>query len=1116
MRCNGCGADNRAGRRFCTKCGVALAVTCTSCGFANEPDDDFCGGCGQRLGPAAGEADRATPVRRSATAPEATDAAERRQLTVMFCDLVGSTALAGRLDPEELREHVRAYQAAGAEVIERFEGHVAQYLGDGLLVYFGYPLAHEDDPRRAVRAALAIVDAVATLNARTAARDVNLAVRIGIHTGLVVVGEIGGGARREQLALGEAPNVAARLEALAEPNTVVVSAATRRLIERFFTYRDLGARSLHGVAAAQNVYQVLGESGSAGGSTATVEATATPLVGRDREIALVLERWETTAEGLGAVVLLSGEAGIGKTRIVQTVCDRLRGARHTRIEGRCSPYRQHSPMHIVVELLQAVLGFARDETSEILLRRLERALAEAGLVTVEGVPLLASLLSLPTEEGSAVLSWAPQRQRQRTIEIVLDLLRAAAARRPLLVLVEDLHWVDASSLELLSLLADQVATAPICVLVTARPEFRPPWAARSHTTQVTLNRLPRRQSEEMVLRVTGNKPLPEEVLQHIMAGADGVPLFVEEITKTVLESGLLRDRDDGYELTAPLRSLAIPATLTDSLTARLDRLPDAKPVAQLAAVIGREFSYELLQAVSPLAEPALQRELARLVEAELLYQRGSPPAAHYIFKHALIQEAAYQSLLRTTRQQYHRRIVGVLAERFPEIGELTPELVAHHYTEAGLAAEAIAYWQRAGDSAVRRSAHSEAVAHFERGLALAQALPHSPESARVELGLLTALGPVLFGSRGFAAPETERIYARAQALCAELGDTPETFPALWGHWGFLQLQGDVQKSLEIGEELLARAQRSGDTGHLLQAHHSLWPSHYFRGEAVAALEHTEAGFALYDPIRHPSLAFSYGGHDARVCGLAFDASSRVVLGFPRQAAERARQCLEAARELNHPHSLANGHAWTAVTLRLVGDLDTALATAEACQRVAAEFGFPQWGALATVVRGSTVAALGRVEEGLADMRRGVADWRATHAGGFIPTFLTLIAAAELDRGDVDASLRAVDEALADIGARGERVFEAELHRLKGEALLARRSPDVMEAEACFHRALTVARAQQAKSWELRAALSLARLWRSRGREQDARLLVEEITTWFTEGHDMSDLRTAHELLGQLG
>src|SRR5262245_43535892 len=535
MTCSACGADNREGRRFCSKCGASLSLACSKCGFINDPGDEFCGGCGQRVTAATGQ---------TAHLDQAPREAERRQLTVMFCDLVGSTALAARLDPEELREHVRAYQAASADVISRFEGHIAQYLGDGLLVYFGYPAAHEDDAQRAVSAALAVVVAVDGLNTREPGGGVGLSVRVGIHTGLVVVGEIGSGSRREQLALGETPNVAARLEALAEPGTVVISAATHRLVERRFNCRDLGAHALRGIDTARTIYQVLGERAAGRRADALPTASTTPLVGREREVALVMERGEAAAEGLGQVVLLSGEAGIGKTRIAQTVVARLHSVPYTHLDGRCSPYRQHSPMHVVAELVEAALGHERDDTPEMLARRLERTQAQYGLAPDEPLPLLCGLLGLPTSAASPVASWSPQRQRERTIETVLELFRALATRRPVLVLVEDLHWIDASSLELLSVLVDQVATAPICVLLTARPDFRPPWAARSHTTQMTLARLPRRYSEQMVLSVAGNKPLPPEILQHVVQGADGVPLFVEEITKMVLESGVLRESDE--------------------------------------------------------------------------------------------------------------------------------------------------------------------------------------------------------------------------------------------------------------------------------------------------------------------------------------------------------------------------------------------------------------------------------------------------------------------------------------------------------------------------------------------------------------------------------------------
>ena len=524
MTCPSCGAENRAERRFCSKCGAALSLACVKCGFINDPGDEFCGGCGQRVSAAT-----AQPVQRK----DGPRDAERRQLTVMFCDLVGSTALAGRLDPEELREHVRAYQGVSAEVIARFEGHIAQYLGDGLLVYFGYPLAHEDDAQRAVSAGLAVVDAVATLNARQPAGGVALAVRVGIHTGLVVVGEVGSGSRREQLALGETPNIAARLEALAEPGTVVVSTATHRLVERRFSCRDLGAHTLRGVTNPLSVYHVLGERITTGRGGSLPAAWTTPLVGREREVALVLERWDAAAEGLGQVILLSGEAGIGKTRITQTVCARLQGTPHTQLDGRCSPYRQHSPMHVVAELVQGALGYEREDTPEMLGRRLERTLGECGLSRGEALPLLCSLLSLPGPGESAVQSWSPQRQRQRTIEIVLDVFRSVAERRPVLLLVEDLHWIDASSLELLSVLVDQAATMPIGVLLTARPDFRPPWAARSHTTQITLTRLPRRPTEQMILSVAGKPPMRLPGQKPLELMPDGVPSRMPESTLAV-------------------------------------------------------------------------------------------------------------------------------------------------------------------------------------------------------------------------------------------------------------------------------------------------------------------------------------------------------------------------------------------------------------------------------------------------------------------------------------------------------------------------------------------------------------------------------------------------------
>ena len=618
-------------------------------------------------------------------APQAESlSAERRQLTVMFCDLADSTALASQLDPEDLREVVRAYQQTCAEVIQRFDGYIAQYLGDGLLVYFGYPQAHEDDALRAVHAGLEIVEAMRVLNARLEeVRGIRLAVRLGIHTGQVVVGEMGGGARHEQLALGETPNLAARLQSLAALDTVVISAATLHLVQGYMECQELGIHTVKGVTSPVSVYRVLRSSVAQGRLDAVSVRGLTPFVGRGSEMALLLERWVQVKEGTGHVVLLSGEAGIGKSRLVQVLKDHALGEAHTRLECRCSPYHQNSALYPLIDLLHRTLGWQEHEGSAERLEKLEHALGQYRLPLDATVPLLAALLSLPLPDGRyPTLTLTPQRQKQKTLEAILTMVLELTERQPVLFIVEDLHWIDPSTLEFLGLLIDQGPTVRLLTLLTYRPSFQPPWMGRAHITPFTLTRLPAAQVEAMVARLTSGKPLPAEVLHHVVTKTDGVPLFVEELTKMLLESGLLTEADDRYMLAGPLPSLAIPATLHDSLMARLDRLAAVKVVAQLGATLGRQFSYGLLQAVSPMDESTLQHALQQLVDAELLYRRGVPPQATYLFKHALIQDAAYESLLKSTRQQYHLRTAQAVAERFPDLVETQPELLAHHYTEA--------------------------------------------------------------------------------------------------------------------------------------------------------------------------------------------------------------------------------------------------------------------------------------------------------------------------------------------------------------------------------------------------------------------------------------------------
>ena len=797
MLCAHCGFANPEGMNFCGRCGVQLPRPCPACGFMNPTEHVFCGKCGTRIsvqpfspGATPGEHPltlQAQQTTQSEPPPEArhTPAAERRQLTVLFCDLVDSTALAGRLDPEDYREVVRAYQDTCAAVIQRFAGHIAQYLGDGLLVYFGYPQAHEDDAQRAVRTGLGIVEAMETLNRRLGqSQGVRLAVRVGIHTGLVVVGEIGGGGRQEQLALGDTPNIAARLQGLAAPDTVVISAATQRLIQGYFTCQALGAQTLKGVAMPLQVYQVVRATEVQQRFDVAAARGLTPLVGREHEVGLLRERWAQVQAGRGHIVVLSGEAGIGKSRLVQVVKDEIIDAAALRIEYRCSPYHQHSALYPMIAHLERVLALRQDDTPEDKLRKLEEAIRPYPLPLAEVVPLFAALLALPLPASYPPLTLTPQRQKQKTLEALLTWLLVLTEQQPLLFVVEDLHWIDPSTLEFLTLLVEQGPTARLLTLLTCRPEFQPPWGLRTHLTPIALQRLPQPQVEAMIAQVTGGKALPPVVLQQVVTKTDGVPLFVEELTKTVLESGLLRETEEHYALTVPLPPLAIPATLHDALMARLDRLATVKAVAQLGAVLGRTFAYEVLQAVTPLDAAALQQALARLVDAELLYQRGVPPQATYLFKHALIQEAAYQSLLKSTRQQFHQRIAQVLETRFPASVETQPELVAQHYTAAGCVEQAIPYWQQAGQQASDHSAHLEAISHVTTGIELLTTLPETPEHTQQALTLHIALGAALLVTKGQAAPEVEYAYTQARALCQQVGETPELVPVLFGLWRF--------------------------------------------------------------------------------------------------------------------------------------------------------------------------------------------------------------------------------------------------------------------------------------------------------------------------------------------
>jgi class 3 adenylate cyclase/predicted ATPase len=1051
----------------------------------------------------------------SSPAPRAPDA-ERRQLTVLFCDLVDSTTLSGQLDPEDLRDVVRAYQQMCSEVITRFDGHIAQLLGDGLLVYFGYPQAHEDDAHRAVRTGLGILGKMEELNTRLQREQgIHLALRMGIHTGLVVVGEIGGAQRQEQLALGEVPNIAARIQGLAQPNTLAASEATLRLVEGYFTCEALGEQTLRGVRQPFTVYRVLGESGAHSRLDIARARGLTPLVGREQEVGLLIERWEHVKAGQGHVVVLMGDPGIGKSRLVQRLKDHVANEPHVRWECRSLPYYQHTALYPVTELLQRTLQWQHDETPDEKFGKLEQQLRQYRLPLHESVPLLTSLLALPLpEQHYPPLTLSPQRQRQKTLETIVTLLLEHAEHHPVLFIVEDLHWTDPSTLALLDLLIDQTPTASLLTVLTCRPTFQPPWSHRSYLTEVTVNRLARPQIERMTTHVVGGKALPALVLHHIVEKADGVPLFVEEITKAILESRDLKETDGRYELMGSLSTSAIPATLQDSLMARLDRLGTAKGIAQYAAVIGRQFAYELLQAVSHVDEAMLQQELGKLVEAEIVYQRGLPPHATYLFKHALIQEAAYQSLLRSTRQQYHRHIAQMLEVRFPELVETQPELVAQHYTAAGCAEQAVGYWQRAGEHASDRSAHLEAISHLTTGIELLKTLPETPAHTQQALMLHIALGATLQVTKGQAAPEVEHAYTQAYALCQHVGETPQLILVLFGLWRFYIGRPQLHTAREIGETLLRLTHQANDPALVVIAHYALGVAWLRLGTLPTARQQLEEAIARYTPAQRRALVFRMGQDPGVTCRL-YTAQALWLLGYPAQALTHLHDALALAHELSHPYSLAFARCFTAFVSQFRRDVPAVHAQAEAAVALATAQGFPLWAALGTSFHGWALAMQGQGEEAMTQVRQGITAWRATGAALHVPYLCTVLAEVAAHLGHLEEGLQALAEARTLVEQHEERWWEAEVCRLRGVLLLRQTGMQQGEAETWLQRALDVARRQEAKSLELRAATSLARLWQQQGKRAEAYDLLAPIYGWFREGFDTADLTEAQALLHEL-
>lgn len=1037
---------------------------------------------------------------------------ERRQLTVMFCDLVGSTALAARHDPEDFGEVVSSFLGCCADVAGRFNGYVARYMGDGLLIYFGYPEASEHDPERAILAGLAIESEVRALSPRP---GLTLQTRVGIATGNVVVGDvIGVGPSQERTVVGEAAHLGARLKALAEPNTVAVSDATYRLARGYFEWLDLGQISLKGFAEPVQVWRALRERQVASRFEASHAALELPpLVDRLVEQALLWRCWSRVEAGEGHVVQLSGEPGIGKSRLAVDLGAKLATKSLRTLRYYSSPYHQNSAFHPLIKQLERAAGLLHEEPLETKLDKLESLLAGTGADVEATAPLLASLLSLPSASRYPLLQLSAQQLKVRTIEALEAWFVRLTAKQTIMVF-EDLHWADPTTLELLDRLVGRVRDLPILLLMTFRPEFVSPWEHHPHVKTLFLDRLAQSDGMQLAKAIAGSRHMPSVVLDRIVAHAEGVPLFLEELTKTVLQTNEPVGKREGAATHGTLRNVQVPATLQDALMARLDRLGRWKEVAQVAALIGSRFSYKVLSALVP-REDEIEAALQHLLAVGLIRSEGSPPDAVYTFKHALLQDVAVASLLRSRRGSLHARIARTLESEFPQTALAEPELLAWHYTNAGLSDAAIGWWLQAAKRALQRSANIEAIDHLKKALELLKARPEGPERDRRELELQTQVGAALTAAKGFAAVEVREAYARARSLCDRLEDPRQAFTVHRGLWVYHLVRAEWHVARDLAEQMLSLGKREDEIGYQLEGHRALGMTQLWLGELRSALEHFEIGCSIYAPEKHQRHAVLYG-NDPGVACLAHAGYVLSVLGQPDQALARVEKAMAIARLQAHPFSMVQALIYCAFIYRIRRDAQQVLRLAKESMRLASEHGFPFWMAEARMLEGWALSEQGEADAGLAQLEQGLTEFLNTGALMDRPRWLSVLAEAHVKCNQPEAGLRAVAQALAIVQESGERFYEARLLGLQGDILILRDGANAgTEAESCYLKSLEVARQQGAKGWELRTATSLAKLWGLQGRAREGVTLLASLYDWFSEGFDTPDLKDAKVLLDDL-
>jgi class 3 adenylate cyclase/predicted ATPase len=1037
-------------------------------------------------------------------------AGEGKQVTVLFADIKDSTELIKDLDPEAAQQLLDPALHTMMEAVHRFEGTVNQVLGAGIMALFGAPLAHEDHALRACYAALTM---------QMAMREYTEAVRrthgieLGLNAGEVVVRAIGNDLHMDYSAVGQTTHLAARMEQLAMPGTIRLTATTLQLVEGLVRVEPLGPIPVKGMTAPVEVFELLGASALRRRLQAAAARGLTRFVGREAEIAALRQMLDQASAGHGQVVAVVGEAGVGKSRMVYE-CVHAHYTQGWRVlESASVSYGKATPYFPVVDLLKRYTHV--EDTDE---PRTVRAKVTGQVLTLdetlqETVPTLLWLLDvLPDDSPFRTLE--PPQRRQRTLEALKRVLLRESQVQPVLLVCEDLHWIDTETQALLDSLIESLPTARLLLLVNYRPEYQHGWGSKTYYTQLRLDPLPPASAEAVLDALLGRDPSLVPLKRLLVERTEGNPFFLEESVRTLVETGVLVGEPGAYRLAQNLPTIQVPATVQAVLAARIDRLPaEEKQLLQAAAVIGTEVLFPLLQAIAELPEAALHRGLAHLQAAEFLYETRLFPERAYTFKHALTQQVAYQSLLTSTRQRYHQQLAQAL-EAHPETVETQPELLAHHYTEAGLAAQAVGYWQRGGQRAIERSANLEAISHLTRGLEVLTTLSDTVERAQQELLLQTALASACIAVMGMAAREVEHAYARAHELCQQVGDIPQLIPVLQGLRRFYTARAEHQRVRELGEQLLHLAQSLQDPAALLEGHLALAFFLQNRGELTEARAHLEQGIALYDSQQHRSLAFRHG-RDPGVTSRYGAASVLWLLGYPSQALQRSHEAITLAQELSHAYSLVLALSFAARLHQCRREGQAAQERAEATIALATEQGFAQSLAVGTSLRGWALVEQGQRETGIAQMRQGIAALQATGAEAHRLYFLALLAEAHGKVGQAEEGLTVLAEALAAMEKAGQRPHEPELHRLKGELLLRQAVPDTPQAEAGFQEALTVARQQQAKSLELRAAMSLSRLWQQQGKRAEARELLAPIYGWFTEGFDTADLQEAKALLEEL-